>query len=106
MDYVRKVYRHRWIAATVFAIIFVGAAISTFSATPIYEGRVQLLLDPETPNIMSFKDGIDPGYSYGYEEYYYQTQYTILKSRGLARRTSSVVRPLGFPSVGRRQRFP
>ena len=68
MDYVRKVYRHRWLALTTFAVIVIGAAVSTFSTTPIYEGRVQLQLDPETPNVMSFKDGMDPAYVYGYEE--------------------------------------
>jgi capsular exopolysaccharide synthesis family protein len=87
MDYVRKVYRHRWLAVTAFAVVLVGAAVSTFSTVPVYEARVQLMLEPETPNVMSFKEGMDQGYGYGYEEYYYQTQYSILKSRGLARRT-------------------
>ena len=100
MDYVRKVYRHRWIAVTTFAVIVVGAAVSTFSTTPIYEGRVQLLLDPETPNVMSFKEGMDQAYAYGYEEYYYQTQYTILKSRGLARRTIESAKLWDSPEVG------
>ena len=87
MDYVRKVYRHRWLAITAFALVFLSAAVTTFSTAPVYEARVQLMLEPETPNVMSFKEGMDQGYGYGYEEYYYHTQYSILKSRGLARRT-------------------
>ncbi len=100
MDYVRKVYRHRWLALTTFAVILIGAAVNTFSTTPIYEGRVQLQLDPETPNVMSFKEGMDQAYAYGYEEYYYQTQYTILKSRGLARRTIESAKLWDSPEFG------
>ena len=100
VDYVRTVYKHRWIAFTVFAVIFLYMTIQTFSATPVYEARVQLLLDPETPNVMSFKEGMNPGYSFGYEEYYYQTQYTILKSRGLARRTVDALALWDSPEFG------
>jgi succinoglycan biosynthesis transport protein ExoP len=100
MDYVRKVYRHRWLALTTFAVIVISAAVSTFSTTPIYEGRVQLQLDPETPNVMSFKDAMEPTFAYGYEEYYYQTQYTILKSRGLARRTLDAANLWDSPEFG------
>lgn len=85
MDYVRTIYKRRWIAGTAAAVLFVLAAIQTFSATPIFEGRVQLLLDPASPNVTKFEDVNQPGYYY--QEYFYQTQYTILKSRGLARRT-------------------
>lgn len=84
-DYARTVYRHRWIAVTTFAIIFVGVAIYTFIATPVYEGRVQLLLDPAKPNVMKFDDVNQS--SFLSEQYFYQTQVTILRSRGLARRT-------------------
>ena len=84
-DYARTVYRHRWIAVTTFAIIFVGVAIYTFIATPVYEGRVQLLLDPAKPNVMKFDDVNQS--SFLSEQDFYQTQVTILRSRGLARRT-------------------
>ena len=31
VDYVRTVYRHRWIALTMFAVLFLGTAIRTFT---------------------------------------------------------------------------
>ncbi|MGE5199652.1 MAG: GumC family protein, partial [Rhodospirillaceae bacterium] len=85
LDYARTVYRHRWIAITSFAIIFVGVAVYTFVATPIYQGRVQLLLDPAKPNVMKFEEVTQS--SFLSEQYFYQTQVNILRSRGLARRT-------------------
>ena len=73
-------------------------AIRTFTATPIYEGRVQLLLDPANPNVMKFEEVNQPDYYY--QEYFYQTQYTILKSRGLARRTIDALKLWDSPEFG------
>ena len=98
VDYVRTVYKHRWIALTTFALLFIVVTIQTFSATPIYEGRVQLLLDPANPNVMKFQEVTQS--SYLSEQYYYQTQFTILKSRGLARRTIEALKLWDSPEFG------
>ena len=98
MDYVRTVYRHRWIALTTFVVLFLAVAVQTFTATPIYEGRVQLLLDPASPNVMKFQE-VTPA-SYLSEQYFYQTQTTILKSRGLARRTIEALKLWDSPELG------
>ena len=98
MDYVRTVYKHRWIALTAFAVLFLGVAVQTFTATPIYEGRVQLLLDPANPNVMKFKEVTQA--SYLSEQYFYQTQSHILKSRGLARRTIEALKLWDSPEFG------
>jgi capsular exopolysaccharide synthesis family protein len=94
MDYVRTVYRHRWTALTTFAVLFLGVAIYTFSTTPVFEGRVQLLLEPENPNVVSFKEVIEQDKA---TNEYYQTQYTILKSRALARRTINALKLWDHP---------
>ena len=98
MDHVRTVYRHRWIALTTFAVLFLGVAIRTFTATPIYEGRVQLLLDPANPNVTKFQEVTQS--SYLSEQYFYQTQVTILRSRGLARRTIEAMKLWDSPELG------
>ena len=59
-------------------------AAYTFTATPIYEARTQVLIEPDNPNIISFQELFQQ--EQGTDEYY-QTQYTILKSRTLARHT-------------------
>ena len=97
MDYVRTVYKHRWIALTAFAVLFLGMAINTFSATPIYQGRVQLLLEPLTPNVVTFKEVIEQNDN-NYD--YYPTQYAILKSRALARRTIDALKLWDHPEFG------
>jgi succinoglycan biosynthesis transport protein ExoP len=84
LDYIRTLYRHRWTALTAFAVIVVGVTIYTFTATPIFEGRVQVLIEPENPNVISFKEVVEVDKA---TNEYYQTQYGILKSRALARRT-------------------
>jgi capsular exopolysaccharide synthesis family protein len=98
MDFVRSIYKHRWIALTTFAVLFLGTAIRTFTTTPIYEGRVQLLLDPANPNVMKFEEVTQS--SYLFEQYFYQTQVNILKSRGLARRTIQALNLWNTPEFG------
>ena len=94
MDYVRTIYRRRWIALTTLAVLFVGVAVYTFSVTPVFEGRVQLLLEPENPNVVSFKEVIEQEKA---TSEYYQTQYTILRSRALARRTIDALKLWDHP---------
>ena len=58
--------------------------VYTFTATPIYKARVQLLIEAEKSNVVSFKEVIEQDKA---TNDYYQTQYRILQSRSLARRT-------------------
>ena len=67
-------------------VILVAVTVSTFTRTPIFEGRAQLLIEPENPNIVSFKEVVELDKA---TNEYYQTQYSILKSRALAKRTIS-----------------
>ena len=74
----------RWTAGTVFLVIFLGVLVYTFTVTPRYEARTRLLIESDDPNVVSFKEVIEEGAS---KADYYQTQYTILQSRALARKT-------------------
>src|SRR6185503_6129058 len=49
LDYVRVLYKRRWSALTAFLIVLLTVTVYTFTATPIYEARVQLLIEPENP---------------------------------------------------------
>jgi succinoglycan biosynthesis transport protein ExoP len=97
MHYVRTMYKHRRIAFTAFSVLFLGMAINTFSATPIYQGRVQLLIEPLTPNVVTFKEVIEQSDN-NYD--YYPTQYAILRSRTLARRTIDELKLWDHPEFG------
>ena len=83
-DYIKVLWRRRWAAFTVFTAVMVAVVVYTFTATPIYRSRVQLLIENENPNVVSFKEVIEQEKT---TNDYYQTQYKMLQSRSLARRT-------------------
>lgn len=83
-DYVRVLYKRRWTAITVFLIVVLSVAAYTFTATPIYQASVQILIEKESTNIVSFKEAFEQNQI---TDDYYQTQYKVLQSRALARRT-------------------
>ena len=84
VDYLRVLYKRRWTAATAFLLVVVTTTIYTFTVTPIFEARTQLLIESDNPNVTNFKEVID---EQGTKADYYQTQYSILQSRALARKT-------------------
>jgi succinoglycan biosynthesis transport protein ExoP len=84
VDYLKVLHKRRWTAATSFLLVVVGIMLYTFTTTPIYEAKTRLLIEADNPNIISFKEVID---EQGAKADYYQTQYNILQSRILARKT-------------------
>lgn len=83
-DYLKVLSRRRWPALTAFILVVLGTLVYTYTATPIYEARVQMLIENEHGNVVSFKEAIEQEKT---TNDYYQTQYRILQSRLLARRT-------------------
>src|SRR5213082_2407552 len=81
LDYVRIVYRRRWLAITAFALVMAAVTVDTFTATPIYQAKVEILIEKENSNIVNFKEAYEQNQI---TDDYYQTQYKILQSRGLA----------------------
>ena len=81
-DYLRVLVKRRWTIIAVFAVIFITVAIYTFTATPIYQATTRLVIEKENPNVVSIEEvmAVD---SSGSD--YYQTQYKIIESRGVAR---------------------
>src|SRR5688572_6260909 len=51
LDYVRVLYKRRWAAISAFLTVFLSVIVYTFTATPIYQSRVRLLIEPEGRNI-------------------------------------------------------
>src|SRR6266853_1302775 len=84
MDYVRVLHKRRWTAITAFLLVVVSVTVYTFTATPIFEAKTRLLIEADTPNVVSFKEVINEEQA---KADYYQTQYSLLQSRALARKT-------------------
>ena len=53
LDYVRVVYRRRWIAIPALLVVFLVGALNSFRTTPLYEARTQLLIEKDTPKVAS-----------------------------------------------------
>ena len=82
-DYLHVLMRRKWIIAAFFIAVVSLVTISSFLMTPLYKATAVIQIDKENPNVLAFKDVqvVSP------DEQYYTTQYKILKSRSLAKRT-------------------
>lgn len=91
MDYVRVLYKRRWIAGPVFVIVFALGAINALRETPIYEAHAQVLIESDQPKVARL-DQMFENERGGYDDEYLQTQYRILQSRTLARRAVDMMK--------------
>jgi capsular exopolysaccharide synthesis family protein len=89
LDYVRVVVKRRHVALAAMTVVALGAIVYSFTATPIYEGRTQLLIESDDPNIVEFQQvvGGQGNASTLSRQDYYQTQYKLLQSRAVAQKT-------------------
>lgn len=83
-QYLRIVYRHRLPAAAALVAV-VGAALAfVLTATPVFEARGELLIQVEGADAIQLRDSVDHEQMTTDD---YQTEYAILRSRSIARRT-------------------
>jgi capsular exopolysaccharide synthesis family protein len=88
LDYLASVYRHRYLAVAVFAVVVVAAGIRAYTTTPLYRAQARVMIEIEDDattamaGVLSGENARDP-------EPFYQTQFRILTGRELARRTIS-----------------
>src|SRR5437762_8941401 len=97
LDYVRLLHKRRWTAGTAFLLVLASVTTYTFTVTPVYEAKTRLLIEAEGPNVINFAEVIDEQRS---KADYYQTQYNILQSRLLARKTIDSLQLWDSPSLG------
>src|SRR5262245_38013577 len=97
LDYVKVLYKRRWLAFTAFALVVGSITVYTFTAPPIYEGKTRLLLEAEQQHVVNFKQVVDEDQT---KADYYQTQYNVLQSRALARRTLDGLKLWNTPPFG------
>ena len=85
-DYLHILIKRRWLILLVFFAIVAFTALKTFTATPIYQATVQLLIERQTPHYIDQPGGSVQPASSGEE--FYQTHYKLLESRALAKRVA------------------
>jgi capsular exopolysaccharide synthesis family protein len=96
-DYLKVLVKRRWTAATVFLLVFVTVTVYTFTVTPIFEASTRLMIEAEEQNVVAFQQVVDQDQA---KADYYQTQYSILQSRSLARKTIEALKLADNPLFG------
>jgi capsular exopolysaccharide synthesis family protein len=83
-DYLRVLHKRRRTVTTAFLLIVITTTLVTFTTVPIYESKARLLIESENPSVVNIKEVVQESQGRGD---YYTTQYNILQSRSLARKT-------------------
>ncbi len=95
-DFVKVLIKRRWLVGATFAIVALGTAVYNYTATSVYAATAKLLIEAGGPNYVSFKEVVEDKQTADY----YQTQYDLLKSRSLARKTVETLKLQGgLPSA-------
>ena len=84
-DYLKILVKRRWLVLIPFFIVVVLTSISTYSAVSIYGANVKILIEVVQPNYTQFQGVATTGEEWSYS--YLETQYDLLKSRSLAKKT-------------------
>jgi capsular exopolysaccharide synthesis family protein len=96
LDYVRVLYRRRWLVLSVILAVVAGAGVYLYRATPLYQAQATILIDPDEPTVVEFKEVLEES---GQGDYY-QTQFELLQSRALAQRTVAALKLDQRPKLG------
>jgi len=83
-EYMRVLHKRRRTVTTAFLLVVMTVTLVTFTTVPVYESKVRLLIESENPSVVNIKEVAQEGQGRGD---YYTTQYNILQSRSLARKT-------------------
>jgi capsular exopolysaccharide synthesis family protein len=102
VHYLQILYRRRYIAVSAFIIVFLAVTLYTVTATRVYEASTRILIERDTPNVVSFQEVLDQS---AQTDDYYETQYAILRGRGLARRTIESLQLWDHPVFNPAPRF-
>ena len=97
VEYLRVVYRRRWLAAAVFLAVVTAVAVYTYRAIPIYQSQVSILIDVEEPNVLQFQKVLDEAAASANSP---QTQYELLRSRQLVQETVTAMQLWKRPEFG------
>ena len=86
------VFKHMRLIGAVFAIVVAMAMLESYSATPMYRSLSRIVIQDERMTAIGTLNSNDPAY-WQDPEPYFNTQYRILQSRGLARRVIRTMPP-------------
>ncbi len=81
--YWNVIYKRWKVALSIVVVVMLGTFLASYFSKPLYRSTIQLRIERENPNQLTVDDlfGIAPS-----DQEFLQTQYVLLKSRGLAER--------------------
>jgi len=83
-DYWKVIRKRKWTIISFTFIVLIATGVMTFTTKPVYRATATIQINRENPQIVDFKEIFSANTA---DWDYYQTQYKILESRSLARRT-------------------
>src|SRR5918992_2175191 len=99
LDRLAVVFKHLRLIVGVFTIIVAVAMLESYSATPMYRTQARIVIQDERSASVANLNANDPSY-WQDPEPYFNTQYRILQSRGLARRVVRKMPPAPVAAPG------
>src|SRR5947209_591939 len=81
--YWNVIYKRWKVALSILAVVMLGAFIAGYFSKPLYKSTIQIQIERENPNQLTVEDLFGIAAS---DQEFMQTQYVLLKSRGLADR--------------------
>jgi capsular exopolysaccharide synthesis family protein len=86
LDRLSAIYRHRRLVVSVFAIVVTLMMLQSYSTIPLFRATARVQIDDEQSVLVTGLDTSDPVY-WTDPEPYFETQYRIIRSPGLAQYT-------------------
>lgn len=80
-DYLRTLRKHKWLIILFSGVVSGLAGYYAYTATPIYQSTSTLLIESQGNNLVQFEELVGLNTE---NQDYYQTQFELLRSRGLA----------------------
>ena len=97
LDRLAVVFKHLRLIVGVFTVIVAIAMLESYSATPMYRTQARIVIQDERSTAVANLNASEPAY-WQDPEPYFNTQYRILQSRGLARRVVKKLPPPPSPA--------
>ena len=85
LDRLNAVFKHRRLAGTAFVLVIAMMMVQTYSTIPTFQAQSRVQIQDERTMSVANITSNDPAFWQDADQYY-KTQYSILESRGLAKR--------------------
>jgi capsular exopolysaccharide synthesis family protein len=92
LDRLAVVFKHLRLITAVFAVVVSIAMLESYSQTPLYRAQARIVIQDERSTAVGGLNAAEGAY-WQDPEPYFNTQYRILQSRGLARRVLKTMPP-------------